>query len=63
MNYVTILRDHGSVRRLVVASRHGSIIQHTRLNATYPDWEVARAEAQRMFPDHTVLIPALGERP
>lgn len=46
----------------IAAVRNGDIIIHKRLTAPGYDAEGARAQAVEMFPDHTVIVPALGEK-
>lgn len=63
MNYVCVIRLDKNKSYLAVASREGSVITHTPLDARAPDWEAARAEARRKHPRKRVIVPDLGERP
>jgi hypothetical protein len=59
--YATVIHEHGHPSRLLVAARIGSTILRQPLAARGPNYEAARAEAARMYPDRTIVVPRLGE--
>jgi hypothetical protein len=64
--YATVINQHNHPTRLEVCAWHGtSQVRKTLLNAMLGThtFEQAREEAQAFYPNRTILVPQLGERP
>lgn len=61
--YVTVMLDPKGRCGWTVAARQGSMISHTRLEAATAERELAREQAQHMYPDKIVYVQGDKEKP
>ena len=60
-SYGVVAHQRGHATRLQLNVRHGNTFIHHRLSTYAPHYEDARAEAQQLYPDRLIVVPALGE--